>query len=188
MSEPRPPRSEPAVAAEDDAALLGHLTALLYAAEEPVPVARAARILEVPLARAQVLAARLEAAPPPGLLVQRHGEALRLVTAPASSRYVERLLGGPVVSRLSRAALEVLALVAYRQPVTRAEIEAVRGVNSERALDTLMSRGLVAEVGRRETVGRPVLLGTTPAFLDYLGLRSLDDLPPLPPPPDPSGI
>jgi len=98
----------------------------------------------------------------------------------SAARFVERLLGGPVVSRLSRAALEVLAIVAYRQPVTRAEIEAVRGVNSERALETLLGRGLVAEVGRRDTVGRPVLLGTTPGFLDYLGLRSLADLPPLP--------
>jgi segregation and condensation protein B len=93
---------------------------------------------------------------------------------------VERLLGGPAVTRLSRAALEVLAIVAYRQPATRAEIEALRGVNSDRALETLLGRGLVAEVGRRDSVGRPALLGTTPAFLDYLGLRSLADLPPLP--------
>ncbi len=162
--------------------LIAHLTALLYAAEEPLPLDQAARILEVPLATVRAAAARLDACTPAGLVVQRHGEALRLVTAPASARYVERLLGGPAVSRLSRAAQEVLAIVAYRQPVTRAEIEALRGVNSDRALETLLGRGLVAEVGRRDTVGRPVLLGTTPAFLDYLGLRSLADLPPLPSP------
>ena len=160
--------------------LVGHLTALLYAAEEPLAVEQAARVLEAPLAAVRAAATALEARPPPGLVVQRHGEALRLVTAPASARYVERLLGGPRVSRLSRAVLEVLAIIAYRQPVTRADIEALRGVNSDRALETLLGRGLVAEVGRRETVGRPVLLGTTPAFLDYLGLRSLADLPPLP--------
>jgi segregation and condensation protein B len=160
--------------------VVGHLTALLYAAEEPLALEQAARILEVPLARARAAAERLDAQPPPGLAVQRHGEALRLVTAPGSARYVERLLGGPAVSRLSHAALEVLAIVAYRQPVTRAEIDALRGVSSERALETLVGRGLVAEVGRRDTVGRPVLLGTTPAFLDYLGLGSLAELPPLP--------
>jgi segregation and condensation protein B len=161
------------------AELVAHLTALLYAAEEPLPVEQAARVLEVSVAVAAAAAAQLEASPPPGLAVQRHGEALRLVTAPASGRYVERLLGGPGVSRLSRAALEVLAIVAYHQPLTRAEIDALRGVNSERALETLLRRGLVAEVGRRDTVGRPVLLGTTPAFLDYLGLCSLAELPPL---------
>jgi len=160
--------------------LVGLLTALLFAAEEPLAVPAAARVLGVPRAQVEAAAATLEQCPPPGLAVQRHGEALRLVTAPAAARYVERLLGTPTVARLSRAALEVLAIVAYRQPVTRADIEALRGVNSDRALDTLLGRGLVAEVGRRETVGRPLLVGTTPAFLDYLGLRSLADLPPLP--------
>src|SRR5207248_2053126 len=96
---------------------------------------------------------RLPAAEPPGRRGdQRRRAALRLVTAPASAGYVERLLGGPAVTRLSRAALEVLAIVAYRQPATRAEIEALRGVNSDRALETLLGRGLVAEVGRRDSV------------------------------------
>lgn len=167
----------------DEAALRGHLIALLFAAEEPLPLAHAARILEVPRAVLERVAAAVEAAPPPGLMVQRLGDALRLVTAPVSARYVERLLGGPPVARLSRAAQEVLAIIAYRQPITRAEIEALRGVNSERALETLLARGLVAEVGRKETVGRPALFGTTAAFLDYLGLRSLAELPPLPPAP-----
>lgn len=174
-------------AAEEDAAppaelLPGLLTALLFAAEEPLPLERAARLLGAPLAAVRAAALALEAAPPAGLAVQRVGEALRLVTAPDSARYVQRLLGGPPVARLSRAAQEVLAIVAYRQPVTRAEIDALRGVSSERALETLIARGLVAEFGRKDTVGRPALLGTTAAFLDYLGLRSLADLPPLPAP------
>src|SRR4051794_19997785 len=163
----------------DADSLVAHLTALLFAAEEPLSVDQAARVLEAPLVAIEAAAGRLVAAPPPGLAVQQHDAGLRLVTAPTSARYVERLLGGPGVTRLSRAALEVLAIVAYRQPVTRAELETLRGVNSERALETLLRRGLVAEVGRRETVGRPVLLGTTPAFLDYLGLASLGELPPL---------
>ncbi len=170
----------PAVPGREGEELAGHLTALLYAADEPLAVEQVARLLDVPLAAAQSATAELEARPPAGLLVQRHGGALRLVTAPASARYVERLLGGPGAVRLSRAALEVLAIVAYRQPTTRAEIDAVRGVNSERALETVLRRGLVAEVGRRESVGRPVLLGTTPGFLEYLGLGSVAELPGLP--------
>ncbi|HLI26370.1 MAG TPA: SMC-Scp complex subunit ScpB [Chloroflexota bacterium] len=180
------PASAPSPAERDEPALRGHLVALLFAAEEPLSLGQAARILEVPLPVLEAVAAALEAEPPPGLMVQRLGDALRLVTAPASARYVERLLGGPPVARLSRAAQEVLAIVAYRQPITRAEIEALRGVNSERALEALLARGLVAAVGRKETVGRPALFGTTAAFLDYLGLRSLAELPPLPPAPEPA--
>src|SRR5947209_5128207 len=163
-----------------DNLLIAHLTALLFAAEEPLSLDQVALVLEAMPTEVAAAAAQLAADPPPGLALQWHGAALRLVTAPTSARYVERMLGGPGVTRLSRAALEVLAIVAYRQPATRAEIEALRGVNSDRALETLLGRGLVAEVGRRESVGRPALLGTTPAFLDYLGLRSLADLPPLP--------
>ena len=83
--------------------------------------------------------------------------------------------------RLSRAALEALAVIAYRQPATRGEIDAVRGVNSDSAVATLLGRNLVAEVGRRESVGHPALLALTPECLQYLGLRSLAELPPLPP-------
>jgi segregation and condensation protein B len=81
--------------------------------------------------------------------------------------------------RLSRAALEALAVIAYRQPVTRGEIDAVRGVNSDSAVATLLARSLIAEVGRRDTIGRPALLALTPDCLQYLGLQSLAELPPL---------
>jgi segregation and condensation protein B len=127
----------------------------------------------------------LEREPPTGLALQRHDDRLQLITAPASAPIVERFLGSPPPVRLSRAALEALAVIAYRQPVTRGEIDAVRGVNSDSAETTLLTRGLVAEVGRRETVGRPSLLALTPECLQYLGLRSLDGLPPLPDPTDP---
>jgi segregation and condensation protein B len=104
---------------------------------------------------------------------------LQLTTAPTASAAVERYLGSPPPVRLSRAALEALAVIAYRQPVTRGEIDSVRGVNSDSAVATLLTRGLVTEVGRRETVGRPALLATTPECLQYLGLKSLAELPPL---------
>jgi segregation and condensation protein B len=155
------------------------LIALLFAADEPLAVSELARILELRRPALERALAQLVDAPPSGLIVQRHEDRLQLATAPASARFVRRLRGLEDEARLSRAALEVLAVIAYRQPVTRAEIEAIRGVNGDRALSTLLTRGLVAEVGRRDTVGRPVLFGTTLDFLEHLGLTSLSDLPAL---------
>jgi segregation and condensation protein B len=103
-----------------------------------------------------------------------------MVTAPEAAALVERFLGLAGAQALSRAALETLAIIAYRQPVTRAAIEAIRGVNSDYAVSVLLQRGLIEEVGRLETVGRPALLGTTFEFLQQLGLERLEDLPPLP--------
>src|SRR5688500_8742993 len=163
-----------------DEALIGHLVALLFAADEPLPVGDLARILEIRAAHLQRILRTLMDRPPAGLLLQRDDDRLQLVTAPDSARFVRRLRGLEDQARLSRAALEVLAVVAYRQPATRAEIEAIRGVNGDRALSTLLARGLIAEVGRRDTVGRPVLFGTTIGFLEHLGLRSLADLPAVP--------
>jgi segregation and condensation protein B len=90
---------------------------------------------------------------------------------------IENFLGVEVTTTLSQAALEALAIVAYRQPITRPEIEEVRGVNSDGVVRNLLSKGLIEEVGRREGVGRPVLYATTADFLSYFGLSSLDDLP-----------
>ena len=158
----------------------GHVIAVLFAADEPLEVAELARLLEVRRSQIERVARLLTGSPPTGLLLQREGDRLQLVTAPDSARYVRRLRGLDDQARLSRAALEVLAVVAYRQPATRAEIEAIRGVNGDRALSTLLARSLIAEVGRRDTVGRPVLFGTTIGFLEHLGLRSLADLPAVP--------
>lgn len=160
-----------------DDELLGHVVALLFAADEPLLLADLARLLEIRLGALRRVAAMLDGNPPAGLLLQQEGDRLQLVTAPESARFVRRLRGLDDRTRLSRAALEVLAVIAYRQPVTRAEIEAIRGVNGDRALATLIARGLVADAGRRETVGRPVLFATTIGFLEHLGLRSLSDLP-----------
>ncbi|MCC6177870.1 MAG: SMC-Scp complex subunit ScpB [Chloroflexi bacterium] len=165
--------------------LAPHVVALLFAADEPLAVADLARILSARLSVVEQTVAHLLAEPPPGLMVQRDGDRLQLATAPASAPYVRRLRGLDDRARLSRAALEVLAVIAYRQPVTRAEVEAIRGVNGDRALSTLIQRGLVAEVGRKDALGRPVLFGTTLAFLEHLGLSSLDDLPPFPAPAPP---
>lgn len=112
-----------------------------------------------------------------GIRLQRLGEQVQLVTAPENARYVAALLGLPMTAKLTTAAMETLAVISYRQPVTRAQIEAVRGVNSDRALASLIQHGLVAEVGRASTVGRPALFGTTPEFLQQFGLTSLQQLP-----------
>jgi segregation and condensation protein B len=146
-------------------------------------LADAARVLDASLQQVEEVCGYLSAHPPLGLALQRHGEELQLTTSPTAAAAVERYLGAPPPVRLSRAALEALAVIAYRQPVTRGDIDAVRGVNSDTAVATLLGRGLVTEIGRRETVGRPVLLGTTPECLQYLGLRSLSQLPPLNAPP-----
>lgn len=114
-----------------------------------------------------------------GLRIQRRGESVQLVTAPEAGPYVERFLGLELSGSLSQAALEALAIVAYRQPVTRAQVEAIRGVNSDTVLRTLVGRGLIEEVDRLEQVGRPILYGTTFEFLQEFGLRSVDELPPL---------
>ena len=115
-----------------------------------------------------------------GIRLQRLGEQIQLVTAPENAQYVVALLGLPMTAKLSTASLETLAVIAYRQPITRGQIEAVRGVNSDRALASLLQYGLVTEVGRAQTVGRPVLFATTPEFLQQFGLTSLEQLPHLP--------
>lgn len=112
-----------------------------------------------------------------GIRLQYTGEQVQLVSAPENGRYVAALLGMPTQAKLTTAALETLAVVAYRQPITRSQIEFIRGVNSDRALAGLIQYGLVMEVGRAATVGRPALFGTTPEFLGQFGLTSLDALP-----------
>lgn len=113
-----------------------------------------------------------------GIRLQWLGEQVQLVTAPENAHYVAALLGLPMTAKLTTAAMETLAVIAYRQPITRAQIEAVRGVNSDRALASLVQHGLVAEIGRAQTVGRPALFATTPEFLQQFGLTSLEQLPP----------
>ncbi|HKS68776.1 MAG TPA: SMC-Scp complex subunit ScpB [Ktedonobacterales bacterium] len=112
-----------------------------------------------------------------GIRVQRAGDTVQIVSAPENARFVAALLGLPAQAKLTTAALETLAVVAYRQPITRSQIEFIRGVNSDRALASLIQYGLAQEVGRAATIGRPALFGTTPEFLQQFGLSSLDALP-----------
>lgn len=157
------------------------LEALLFIAERPLSSAEMGELAGVPAAQAEAalagLAERL-ADDGRGIRLQRHDDAWQLVTAPEVgarlAAYAAREEG-----RLSPAALEALAVVAYRQPCTRGDVERVRGVDSDYVIRSLMHRRLVVEIGRRDTPGRPVLFGTTFTFLERFGLTSLDDLPPL---------
>src|SRR5699024_9872517 len=102
-----------------------------------------------------------------------------LTTKPEHGHYFKKLLETPQSNKLSQAALETLAIIAYKQPVTRTEIEDVRGVGSNHSVQTLMARSLIEEVGRKESIGRPILFGTNKNFLTYFGLTSIEELPPL---------
>lgn len=115
-----------------------------------------------------------------GIMLKELAGVYQLVTKPELAETIQKLVENPSVQSLSQASLEVLAIVAYKQPITRVELEDLRGVKSEKALATLSGKGLVKECGRAEGTGRAILYGTTAEFLNYFGLKNLDELPPLP--------
>jgi segregation and condensation protein B len=162
-----------------DAGLAAAIEALLMVAETPVHPADLAEAIGVDIREVESALKALETQDSRGWIVQRHCSQVQLTTAPRYAEYVRRFLGIERQSRLSSAALETLAIVAYRQPVTRPEIEAVRGVDCTGVLATLLQRNLIETVGRGETPGSPILYGSTPEFLMHFGLSSLHDLPPL---------
>ena len=157
------------------------LEALLLASEEPLGPATLARATGVGDRSARTgldrLAADYEAR---GLRLQEEAGRYQLVTAPEYAPFVARLLGDETTVRLSRAALETLTIVAYRQPCTRGEVEAIRGVNSDRIVLSLEQRGLIENVGTARSPGRPRLYRPAPRFYEHFGLLGPSDLPPLP--------
>jgi segregation and condensation protein B len=160
--------------------LLAILEAVLFVADAPIEVAALARTVNTPRAEVERKLDELtEQCRDRGVRVQRTGELVQLASAPQTAPWVERFLGLEHPP-LTNASLETLAVIAYRQPMTRAGIESVRGVDCDGPIRTLMARGLVEEIGRAPTVGRPALFGTTVKFLEYFGLEKPDDLPPLP--------
>lgn len=165
------------------AALQSVVESLLFVAPSPVPVARLAQVTGAPEDAVEAALAALNliySGEGRGLRLLRKAERVHLTTAPEGAAYIERFLGLDLSSKLSTAALETLAVIAYRQPLTRGDIEAIRGVSCDGVLRTLITRELVEPVGRLEQPGRPFLYGTTLQFLHYFGLDSLDRLPPLP--------
>ena len=115
-----------------------------------------------------------------GFMLKRFGDKVQLATRPLYAGDIVRLLQPVQQQSLSQAAMETLAVVAYKQPVTRAEVEQIRGVKCDYSLQSLMIKGMIQEAGRKDTIGRPILYATTDFFLSHFGISSLDDLPPLP--------
>ena len=164
-----------------DATPLMQLESLLFVASGPVSPARLATALDMTPAAVGELLRELDAEyGTRGLRLQWSGGGLvQLTTAAETAATVERFLGLELTTRLSQAAVEVLAIVAYLQPATRPQIDQIRGVNSDGALRSLLSKGLIEEVGRLEKPGRPILYGTTPDFLQSFGLGAMTDMPAL---------
>ncbi len=165
---------------ESEAGLAEAMIAVLFVRAEAISVSELAHTLELTREAAeQALEASATLLEGTGLMLQRHLDELQLVTHPEAAWAVERALRPEVAGRLSKPALETLAIVAYRQPITRIAIEAIRGVSCEAVLESLTRHGLVAEVGREDGPGRPRLFGTTLRFLQVVGISQVDDLPPL---------
>lgn len=160
------------------------LESLLFVADGPVEAAQLARVFGLqPETVAQALQDldTVYRAGERGLRIQVRADRYQLVTVPEAAALIENFFNLDSSTRLSAPALETLAVIAYREPVTRAQIEAVRGVDCSGMLRSLLQRGLIEEVGRMETPGRPVLYGVTDMFMQHFGLTGLGELPPLAP-------
>jgi segregation and condensation protein B len=160
--------------------LPAQVEALLFVAIEPATPGQLATALETDTSEVNSALDDLDASlRTRGLRLQRFSGRVQLTTAPESAEAIERFLGLEATSHLSRAALETLAIIAYQQPVTRPQVDSIRGVNSDGVMRSLLSKGLIQEGGRAEGPGRPILYSTTPEFLQHFGLNSLTELPPL---------
>lgn len=156
------------------------LEGLLFAAPEPITAQHLATIVDRTVEQVEDGLVKLEIQlGDRGIRLQKHGAKYQLTTAPELTDHIENLLGLDATQKLSRAALETLAIIAYQQPITRPGVDSIRGVNSDGVMKSLLSKGLLQEVGRTEGPGRPILFGTTPEFLQHFGLNSVDELPPL---------
>lgn len=163
--------------------LEGRIEAILFVAGEPVRVEEIAKALDVSVAEVEKALTALRDMydfGQRGFMLRRFGSHVQLATRALYAEDIVHLLQPVQKQSLSQAVMETLAVVAYKQPVTRAEIELVRGVKCDYSVQVLMNRGLIQEVGRKEALGRPILYGTTDSFLSHFGLGTLEDLPPMP--------
>lgn len=160
--------------------IIKRLEAILFVASGPVSPSQLAESLgvELKVIEETIEVIRKEYEMNRGLAIQRHGGRVQITTSPIFAVDVERFLGLESIARLSRAAVETLAIIAYRQPISRPSIEAIRGVSSDGVMKNLLGKGLIQEVGRAEGPGRPILFSTTVDFLQHFGLSSLEQLPP----------
>ncbi len=168
---------------EEGGNLAGRIEAILFVAGEAVRVEDLSKALDVPIREVEDALIQLRDEydfNQRGFSLKRYGHQVQLATRALYSQDVVRLLQPVQKQSLSQAAMETLAVVAYRQPVTRAEVEQIRGVKCDYSLQSLMNKELIAEVGRKEALGRPILYGTTDNFLAHFGISSLKELPPMP--------
>jgi segregation and condensation protein B len=163
----------------DPEELVSQLVAILFASGEAVERGAVQRTLGITGHQLGLVLDCARERGTPGLMIQEHDEGLRLVTSPETALFVRRFLQAGNATRLSPAALESLAVIAYSQPATRAQVQEARGVHSDGAIETLLQHGLITEIGRADGPGRPALFETTPECLALLGISSLRDLPSL---------
>lgn len=159
--------------------LKGHIEALLFASGEPISSSRLSEILNVEQQHIALLVAQINddlSDDHRGLIIVEVAGGYQLCTKPELAAVVEKL-AYVRETRLSSASMETIAIIAFKQPITRQEIENIRGVKVDKVMSTLIEHGLVKELGRRDTIGRPILYGTTDEFLNFFGLKTLDDLP-----------
>lgn len=172
--------SESQTILETDLSLSAKIEAMLFVSAEPVAIQQLAQALDVTASVVERGLKELEdVLRTRGLRLQRNAGRVQLTTAAELAGLIEKFLGLEAVTHLSRAALETLAIIAYQQPVTRPQVDSIRGVNSDAMMKSLLSKGLIQEAGRAEGPGRPILYSTTPEFLQHFGLNSIMELPPL---------
>ena len=167
----------------EEGSLKGRIEAILFVAGEAVRLDELARALNLPVGQVEKALEELKNEydyEQRGFCLKRFGRQVQLATRALYADDVVRLLQPVQKQSLSQAAMETLAVVAYRQPVTKAEVEEIRGVKCDYSIHSLTVKNLIQEVGRKDTLGRPILYGTTEEFLSHFGLTTLDDLPPLP--------
>ena len=166
----------------DEREMMGIIESILFVSGDPVSAKEIGQILELDVRKVRKLLNKMcdcfnfERR---GLQIIIANDTYQLATRPEHSEYIEKYMGKERTQILSQASIETLAIIAYQQPVTKAEIEAVRGVKCDYIINTLVNRGYIKEVARKDTPGRPILYGTTDLFLRSFGLSSLEDLPPL---------
>ncbi len=166
----------------DNLDLKGRLEALLFVSPFPTPVSQFAAVLDASTRMVERAVDELQddyISHHRGIRIQKHAGKIQLISAPEASSEIQAFLNLESTTRLTTAALEVLSIVAYLGPVTRPQIDAIRGVNSDSVLRTILRFGLVEETGRSEGPGRPFLYAVTTEFLQNFGLSSVEDLPPL---------
>jgi segregation and condensation protein B len=160
--------------------ILARIEALLFVASSPATASQIGESLSIPGKVVEEALAELqkEYEDKRGVALQSHGGKYQLTTAPKYAQDIEKFLGIESITHLSRAGIETMAIIAYKQPITRPGIDSIRGVSSDGVIKSLLSKGLIQEVGRADGPGRPILFSTTVEFLQHFGLNSLDQLPP----------